>query len=505
MKRVFLPLGISVCHLLVGSPVFGQDSASFSFGTLRQKARELAQSEYKQEAGPELPDYLKMLSYDDFQRIRFRPGKGPWDGEGLRFSFQFFHRGFIYHDPVRVHLVEQGKVREFKFNPDQFDYGRNHFPQPVPSDLRFAGLRVLYPMNSPGKQDEVAAFLGASYFRVIGARQQYGASFRGLAIDTAEPTGEEFPRFTDFWIQKPGPSDTSVTLYALLDSPSVAGAYRLIIHPGNATRVEVQTSLFFRKVPAKLGLAPITSMFLMGENRTRYLPDFRPEVHDSDGLLIQSNAERCSWRPLMNPEKQPLVSRFPQNTFVGFGLLQRDRQFCHYQDLAGRYELRPSLWVQPREGFGGGTIELVEIPTPNEYNDNIVAYCVPREKPARGQEFQCGYELSACLSEPETCKLLRVVATRIAPEHDKSPTRFVIDFNAKDLPSVAADSPVAATVWASRGKVKNLVTEKNEVTGGWRAFFDLADLGKDAAELSLYLHVGNRVLSETWLYHYQLP
>lgn len=505
MKRLFLLLGMAVCPVLVVTPALCQNTDSFSFASLRQRARELAQKEYKPETGPELPDYLKKLTYDDFQGIRFLPQDGPWEGDGLRFTFQFFHEGFLYHDPVRVYLVDQGKVSEFKFSPNQFDYGRNRFPRPVPPDLHFAGLRVLYPLNSPGKQDEVAAFLGASYFRVIGAQQRYGASFRGLAIDTAEPTGEEFPRFTDFWIQKPGQADTSVTLYALLNSPSVAGAYRLIIHPGKATQVEVQSSLFFRKVPTKLGLAPMSSMFLMGENRTTYIPDFRPEVHDSDGLLIQSNTERCLWRPLSNPEKKPVISRFPQNTFVGFGLLQRDRQFSHYQDLAGRYELRPSLWAQPRKGFGAGTIELVEIPSPNEYNDNIVAYCVPGEKPVRGQELQCAYELYACLNEPESCRLLRVEATRIAPEHAQSPARFVIDFNGQDLPPLPADSPVEATVWASRGKVKNLVTEKNEVTGGWRVFFDVTDLGKEAVDLSLYLHLGQQLLSETWLYHYQQP
>lgn len=500
MKRLSLLVGVHLC-LLFTRPALCEQASPF-YATLREKARGLVQADYKPDA-LELPDFLKKMSYDDFQCIHFRPEEGPWQAEGHRFSFQFFHEGFIYHEPVHIHLVEQGQVSEFPFSPKEFDYGRNHFPQPLPADLGFAGLRVLYPLNSPGKQDEVASFLGASYFRVIGGRQRYGASVRGLALDTAEPSGEEFPRFTDFWIEKPAASDAAVKIYALLNSPSVAGAYRFTIQPADRTRVEVESSLFFRKIPKKIGIAPLTSMFLMGENRTRYLADFRPEVHDSDGLLIQTNAEQCLWRALTNPEKEHVVSQFPGSTPTGFGLLQRDRRFGHYQDLAGRYELRPSLWVQPQGSWGAGAVELVEIPSPNEFNDNIVAYWVPQEKPTRGQEVHCAYNLFACLDEPETGKLWRVDATRITPEHDKTPPRFVIDFNCKGVPALPADARVETSVSASHGKVQNVVTEKNEVTGGWRTFFDLAGAGKEPAELGLVLHLGNQVLSENWVYRYQ--
>jgi glucans biosynthesis protein len=484
---------------------FSQGASLFSYEELRSRARKLATEEYRPETNPQLPEFLKKLSYDDYQKIRFIPTQGPWQSDHLRFTFQLFHRGFIYVDPVRMHLVEAGHVRDFQFSARQFDYRDVRLPEPLSADLQFAGVRVLYPMNSLEKQDEVASFLGASYFRLIGAQQDYGASFRGLAIDTAEPSGEEFPRFTDFWIEKPSANDTSVRLFGLLDSASVAGAYRFVIQPGKTARIEVEASLFFRKAVKKLGTAAITSMFFFGENRTRFVPDFRPEVHDSDGLLIQTNAGQCLWRPLVNPEKEHVVTQFPVSTLGGFGLLQRDRQFDHYQDLAGRYERRPSLWVQPGKGWGPGTVELVEIPSPNEWNDNIVAYWVPQEKPSRGQEFRCQYTLLASSGEPEESKLLRVEATRIAPEHDKAPPRFVVDFTAKGVASPAADAPVEASVYASRGSIRNLVTEKNEVTGGWRCFFDLADAGNDPVELGLFLHKGSEVLSETWSYHYQQP
>jgi glucans biosynthesis protein len=462
-------------------------------------------SEYHAETQPELPEYLKKLSYDDYQCIHFVPSQGPWQKEGLRFTFQFFHRGFIYNDPVQVHLVEQGRVREFEFSPNQFDYGKNQFPTPPPVGLHFAGLKVLFPLNSPGKQDEVAAFLGASYFRIIGAHQVYGSSARGLALDTAEPSGEEFPRFTEFWIEKPGAPDASLRLYALLDSPSVAGAYRFLLQPDETSKMQVDATLFFRKIVKKLGVAPLTSMFLVGENRTRFVPDFRPEIHDSDGLLMETDSQEWLWRALANPVKEHVVSGFAAGKPKGFGLMQRDRQFDHYQDLAGRYEMRPGLWVEPLEDWGSGTVELVEIPTPAEWNDNVVAYWVPSKKPDRGEELHFSYHVSASPSDPGQEKLLRVESTRITPEHDKSPPRFVIDFGGKEMPSLAADAKVQATVQASHGDIRNVTVEKNEVTGGWRTFFDLADAGNKPVELRLFLHKGTEALSEKWVYEYQQP
>ena len=482
-----------------------EPEAAFSYGMLVAKARDLAASEFRAETRPELPEELKTLSYDDYQTIHFVGSEGPWQGESLRFSFQFFHRGFLYKDPVAVHLIEDGRVHEFPFSPKQFNYGKLHLAAPLPTDLQFAGLRVLYPLNSTNKQDEVAAFLGASYFRLVGAHQRYGVSARAVAIDTAEPTGEEFPRFTQFWIQKPGSLDSAVRFYALLDGSSLSGAYQFDLRPGDITQMEVQETLFFRKTVKKLGLAPATSMFLVGKNRTRFVPDFRPEIHDSDGLLIEANGADALFRPLVNPEKEHVVSRFPVRKLNGFGLLQRDRQFDHYQDLVGRYELRPGLWVEPKDNWGTGVVELVEIPTPGEWNDNIVAYWVGSQPSARGQELQMSYRLSACVDAPEKPGLLFIEATRLTPQHEKIPTRFVIDFAARNGKTPAADAALETTVETTHGSIRNVVTEKNEVTGGWRTFFDLADPGNKPVELKAFLHQGLQVLSETWVYHYESP
>ena len=355
-----------------------------SFQSIRESARALAARDYRSEPN-KLPESLKKLGYDDYKVIRFRPEQEPWHNEQLDFTLEFFHPGYLYQDPVLIHLVEEGQVKGFDFSPRQFDYGRVHFPEPLPRDIHFAGLRVLYPVNHPRKQDEVASFIGASYFRLLGARQRYGASFRGLAIDTAEPSGEEFPRFTEFWVEKPGAHSTFLQVFALLDSPRAAGAYRFVIKPGDTTTVEEEASVFIRKEIKKLGLAPLTSMFLVGENRTQCVPDFRPEVHDSDGLLLQMGEDQWLWRPLVNPQKNHRVSSFAADNLAGFGLLQRDRDFRSYEDLAARYDLRPSLWVQAATNWGAGAVELVEIPTPNEFHDNVVAYWVPNKSRPRAR------------------------------------------------------------------------------------------------------------------------
>jgi glucans biosynthesis protein len=472
-----------------------------SFQTVRDRARTLATRDYRPDAG-KLPEVLKKLGYDDYQCIRYRPEQGPWHSEQAQFTLQFFHPGYLYQDPVLIHLVEEGQVRGFEFSPAQFDYGRLRFPEPLPQGLHFPGLRVLYPVNNPRKQDEVASFIGASYFRLLGARQRYGASFRGLAIDTAEPSGEEFPRFTEFWVEKPGAQSTFIQVLALLDSPSVAGAYRFVIKPGETTTVEEEASLFVRKEIKKLGLAPLTSMFLTGENRTRFVPDFRPELHDSDGLLLQMGDGQWLWRPLVNPQKNHHVSRFAADNLTAFGLLQRDRDFRSYEDLAARYDLRPSLWVQPATNWGPGTVELVEIPTPNEFHDNIVAYWVPKQRPAPGQEFRWACTLSAFLNGPGHPALEAVLATRISPEHDKNPPRFVIDFTGNTLASLVTNAVVQAKVQTSHGEVRNLVVQANDITGGWRVFFDLGGELDVETDLRASLLKNNQTISETWVYRY---
>ena len=503
-----------VCGLLLAAGVFfcgdsqtarGVDEgpARFSFSTVRELARALAAKDFHPDQNTDLPEAMKKLTYDEYQSIRFRPEHSLWNGENLRFKVQFFSRGYLYQDAVKIHVIDGDRVSDVGYSPAQFDYDTNRVPKDLPPNLQVAGFRLLYPLNSMQKMDEVAEFLGASYFRVLGARQRYGASMRGLAINTADPAGEEFPRFTEFWLEKPPPLAGGIRLFALMDGPSVSGAYRFVIQPGAATLVEVETSLFFRKAPKKIGLAPLGSLFLKGQNRTRWIPDYRSQVHDSDGLLIETGDTNWMWRPLVNPAKTHRLSEFPFADVKGFGLMQRDREFDDYDDLGSRFELRPSYWVEPSGNWGPGTVELVEIPTPNDWNDNIVAYWMPRDIPAAGQELHLTYRLSALLAGPDQIPLLRVRSTRIRPETESSPPRFVIDYAGTPPHAVDLSSASSVKVQASQGQVRNLVAQTNDANGGWQIFFDLVGAGENRSQMRMRLQPGGDPVGETWVYDYQ--
>ena len=298
-------------------------------------------------------------------------------------------------------MVSGGQPAPVPYQPGMFDYGANNFGDKLPDDLGFAGFRIHYPLNRPDYFDELAVYLGASYFRILGRNQIYGASARGLAVDTAATSGEDFPRFREFWIEEPGADATRLTIYALLDSRSATGAYRFVLTPGTDTQAEVTASVYPRRDIGKLGMAPLTSMFFFGENRGRGFDDFRPEVHDSDGLQMETGQGEWIWRPLLNP-KDLRVSSFTDENPRRFGLIQRDRDFLHYQDLESSYHRRPSYWVEPVGDWGKGRVELVEIPTDEEINDNIVAYWVPERAVRGGEGLDFSYRLRSVLDSPET-------------------------------------------------------------------------------------------------------
>jgi glucans biosynthesis protein len=364
---------ISLSH---GVPVTGQQTEDlnppkrFNFADVHRRAAGLAKQTFE-DSKREIPAFLRDLSYDQYQDIRFRPEKALWRNEGLPFEVRFAHLGFLFLWPVKINVVENGEVKPVAYSNDYFDYGHNKVPADLPADLGFAGFRLLYPLHQDGRYDEVAVFLGASYFRAVGQNQGFGISARGLAIDTGLPKAEEFPFFREFWIEKPARDATDITVYALLDSQSATGAYRFVIKPGLATICEVKAHVFMRQKVQKLGIAPLTSMFFHGELTDRFMDDFRPEVHDSDGLLLETGNGEWLWRPLVNPRRLN-VSSFQDTNPKGFGLLQRDRDFSNYQDLEALYQRRPSAWIEPVGEWGKGVVQLIEIPSSAERYDNIV-------------------------------------------------------------------------------------------------------------------------------------
>ncbi len=478
------------------------------FDRVTDRARQLATQPYQSPDSP-LPSELLEIAYDQYREIRFRPEEAIWKDEGL-FEVQLFHPGFLYDQPIRLNLIDdQGEVRPLPFRQERFRYDgdASALADLTLDDIGHAGFRLHYPLNSGDYYDEFAVFLGASYFRLVGRQQGYGLSTRGLAIDTAEPNGEEFPAFREFWLVKPAPDATHMTILALLDSPSLAGAYRFVITPGEHTTVDTEARLFARKDIGKLGIAPLTSMYLHGEIGHHPADDYRPRVHDSQGLSMQTGTGEWIWRPLSNPEKLRL-SRFQDQSPRGFGLIQRPRDFHAFLDAEAHYERRPSQWVQPLEDWGKGSVELVEIPSQNETNDNITAYWIPDQPLAAGEARTYHYRTHTFGAMPPGQEMARVLRTRqgwgAVPGQENPPPasrrQFVIDFRGGELSSLDDSHPVELSLESSSGELLELQVQRLPDGETWRATFRLAPENDRPADMRLFLTLNDRRLTETWNY-----
>jgi periplasmic glucans biosynthesis protein len=481
---------------------FASHANAFGFEDVALRASRLASAAYKPPAP--LPKELQGLDYDRYRDIRYKPESQLWRGAKLPFEIAFFHQGLFYDQPVRIHEVAADGVREIAFDPAAFDYGANKISAESLRGLGFAGFRVHFPVNTRTYKDEVLAFLGASYFRALGRGQQYGVSARGLAIDTASPSGEEFPRFVEFWIERPAAAAKELVVYALLDSRRAAAAYRFALRPGVDTSVDVKARLFMREPAGKVGIAPLTSMFFFGENQRPAYDDYRPEVHDSDGLAINAASGEWIWRPLVNP-KRLLVTSFALNNPRGFGLMQRDRHFANYEDTEVRHELRPSIWVAPRGEWGAGRVELVQIPAPDETNDNIVAYWVPDNRPRPGEPYDFEYRMLWQKDNEVRPPQLWVAQSRRGRGYMRKPDNsigFILDWEGPAVKRLAPDAKVDFVVSAdSNGQLLERNSWRNDVTGAWRTSLRVRRLD-DAKPLELraYLRSGEQALSETWSY-----
>jgi glucans biosynthesis protein len=480
-----------ILSLAAGSP--RAQTAGFDFAAVEAQAQKLASAPYRDV--PSIGGEMKKLGYDQYRALRSKPDTALWRDKGL-FRVEFFPAGFIYDKPVTIGIVENGNVTPVTIGSGQFDFSDTGLKAP-PEDLALAGFKVTHPLNRPDKFDEVISFLGASYFRLIGRNQTYGSSGRGLAIDTATGRPEEFPTFRAFWLLKPAADASELTIWALLDSPAASGAFAFVIRPGGRTTVETKAVLFIRHDVSLLGVAPLTSMYFTGK-ASPPRDDYRPEVHDADGLLVLNSRGEQVWRPLTNPSTLAISSFVGINPH-GFGLMQRERSFAQYQDSGARLETRPSLWVEPIGDWGDGEVRLIEIPTQAETNDNIAAFWVSRWPAKQGSRLEYSYRLSALTDDPALAPLARVLATRGGPvPYNGKARRMVVEFTGGELSTLQPEQPVEAQVSLSSGKLVRSYVECLPWQKSWRLFIDFEPDGKKPVDLRAALALRGVVLTETF-------
>jgi periplasmic glucans biosynthesis protein len=497
-------LGFAASPMKLGPP------APFSFDSLKAIARRMGGEPYKGPARPS-PEIIAKINYETWGKIKFNMDRALFaDGPG-KFPVSFFHLGMFFPKAIEMHVVEGSSARQIIYDQSYFVMPEESIARKLPQGAGFAGLRIQEARGGPldWRANDWMAFLGADYFRAIGESRQYGLSARAVALDVAAAgKAEEFPDLTKFYIDQ-GQLGDSLTVYALLEGPAIVGACRFVLTRTKSVTMDIDQTLFLRRDVSRFGLAPISSMYWFSETKKETAIDWRPEVHDSDGLALWmgSSGERV-WRPLNNPQ-HVITSSFMDENPRGFGLLQRDRNFDHYLDGVF-YDRRPSLWVEPKGTWGKGSVQLVEIPTDDEIHDNIVTMWVP-EKPATvGSEINLSYRLYWAADEPFPTNLARCVATRLGnggqpgQPRPKGVRKFMVEFKGPPLEALAFGDKPEPVLWASRGTFSYIYTEavSDDVLGHWRAQFDLTVTGSDPVEMRLFLRAGEKILSETWLYQY---
>ena len=495
-------------------PTLSQEQGEFAFDFDSFSARMQALSTTPFEpVSANIPEPLHDLGYDGYRRIQYQ-GDGKWAADNLGYRLQAFHLGWLYTEPVKVFEIEAGTARRVDFNPDDFQYHDSAVEAGVRANPfpGVAGLRVNYPLNRPNAHDELISFLGASYFRALGRDNIYGLSARGVVLNSWVSVPEEFPRFTEFYVQKPeagGP----LTIFAALDSQSVSGAYRFVITPASdstqETTMDVTARLYFRSDVQELGIAPLTSMFLYAAANRGGFDDYRPQVHDSNGLLLQRESGEVMWRALNNGTTLGNSYLWEHNP-AAFGLYQRGRDFDTYQDAGAHYERRPSARVEPLTPWGEGMVRLIEIPARLEADDNIVAFWIPAEPALAGQSREFAYRLIWGNLDPDPDAALAYVAeTRAGAggvsgvENAANLRKFVVDFKGGDIQNFADSTPIDVLATVSGGVIRSSVLSRVEANGAWRLVIDVEVDGDTALELKAYLVGLGKTLTETWLYQWR--
>jgi glucans biosynthesis protein len=482
----------------VATPGAAAPAASyrFSFETLLEEAKRLAAAAYTPQR-KSLPAALDKLSPEQYRSIHFNPDAGIWRGENLPFRVELLQAAYNMPTSVTISTVEDGIAKDLVATPAMFQISGAASPQLGGVSLPLSGFRIRYRINSNKVWDEFLVFQGASYFRAVAKSLLYGLSARGLALDVGEPAGEEFPLFTHFWIERPAPNANAIVIYALLESKSTTGAYKFTVQPGVETQTDVELTLFPRAEMRVVGIAPLTSMFLFDESNRGRLDDYRPEVHDSDGVQITTLSGEHLFRPLGNPLKLQ-VSTFTTQMPQGFGLVQRSRQQRDFQDFDMQYERRPSAWITPKGDWGAGGVELVEIPSERETNDNIVAFWRPAQSFTPAHPAQYAYRLTWCDEPPFPTGLGKVVATRSGASIDRKRRVFLVDI-------VGAGEKLDGLrleLGASAGGISNASLISNRELHGLRASFEIDPKDANLIEMRLRIMRGDTPVSETWLYRW---
>ena len=473
----------------------------FGFDDVVAMAVGLAQADYQKPTST-LTAPFADLGYDSYRGIRFRREADPF-GAVRGWGLDLLPPGMLYSEPVRINMVDNGVVRPLPFDPGVFTFDAISFPpdpaQLPPGDMSWSGFRLRAPLNRPDVLDELAVWQGASYFRVLGRGNHYGISCRGLALGTGSAAGEEFPSFREFWIEQPDLDAGSVTIWALLDSPSVAGAYQFVVTPGENTRVRTRVALVPRRALEDVGIAPLTSMYWFGPSDGDVPDDYRPAVHDSDGLQMMTGDGSRLWRALNNPPTLQL-SAFMDEDPQGFGLMQRDREFANYEDAGAFYERRPSAWISPHTNWGEGAVMLVEIPVESEFHDNIVSFWKPAQPLAPGTRVEFGYDAHLGSTPGDVGPYALVRETLSGRSINNADARtFNIDFD--DALFTPGTLP-QASVTASAGRIVYPYVTHLLDQGLMRLSFEFFPQGAELVELQARLESEAGPLSETWMYRW---
>jgi periplasmic glucans biosynthesis protein len=466
----------------------------FDPAVVTESARQLARRAYVP-PNPALPDPFNGLNYEAYVGIRHRPERFLWSDEGRPTVIEPLHRGYLFTTPVAISVVENGTVRRIVYDANRYQFGRLNPPSTV-GDIGFSGFRILAGGEN-GR--EIAVFQGASFFRSLAKGQNLGAMARAMAIRTADARGEEFPIFRAFWIERPG-ADGVTVVHAVADSESATAAFRFTIRPNDITIIDTEATIFARTVIENIGFGAMQATFLFAANRRRNVDDMRPAVHEVSGLQMLNGRGEWIWRPVSNPEQLQISSFIDENP-KGFGLVQRERDFAAFHDDDQQFQLRPTLWIEPIGDWGPGQVQLIEIPSDSEVNDNIIAFWRPRQPLAAGSETSVAYRQFWCWAPPERPPLATMVGFRIGRGGTARRRRFLVEFAGGFLNQEAQLEP-RLSLSGGPAQIINPRLIFNHARKTARIAFDLDPGSENAVELRLLLEGPDGPLTETWLYRW---